>query len=440
MESSMDTEDLLSMSLDQMIASKPKKTRDGEGGGRGGRRGSGGGGGKARTTGRASRQQQSQPYHRQSAPAHSVGGAFGNSKVYVGNLAWSVTWKELKDLMSTCGPCQAEVGVGANGRSKGYGVVTFNDPADATTAINSLQDTDLMGRPIFLREFRDDNGSGPANGGSAGGGFANCKVFVSNLSYDVQWQDLKDHMRNAGSVIRADVIVGLDGRSKGLGTVEFSKPYEAKNAISQLAGTELMGRPINVREDRGDAVNLGRGVGGAAGAKVYVGNLSWDVQWQDLKDHMRMAGNVKFVDLFQEPGGRSKGCAVVEYETAQEAHAAIRDLHDTDLMGRLIFVREDREEGSAASKSMGQLHEGAEHRQVFVKNLNYETGWQSLKDHFKQVGYVQFVEIPEDAQGRSKGRATVRFASEQDAANAVYQLNNTELDGRTIYVREGTNP
>lgn len=56
------------------------------------------------------------------------------------------------------------------------------------------------------------------------------------------------------------------------------------------------------------------------------------------------AGNVKFADLFQEPGGRSKGCAVVEYETAQEAHAAIRDLHDTDLMGRLIFVREDREE------------------------------------------------------------------------------------------------
>ena len=56
------------------------------------------------------------------------------------------------------------------------------------------------------------------------------------------------------------------------------------------------------------------------------------------------AGNVKFVDLFQQPGGRSKGCAVVEYETAQEAHVAIRDLHDTDLMGRLIFVREDREE------------------------------------------------------------------------------------------------
>ena len=49
---------------------------------------------------------------------------------------------------------------------------------------------------------------------------------MSNLTYEVQWQDLKDHMRNAGSVIRADIIVGPDGRSKGLGTVEFSKPYE----------------------------------------------------------------------------------------------------------------------------------------------------------------------------------------------------------------------
>lgn len=62
---------------------------------------------------------------------------------------------------------------------------------------------------------------------------------------------------------------------------------QARNAISQLSETELMGRPILVREDRGDTGQHGRGVGGAAGAKVYVGNLSWQVQWQDLKDHMR---------------------------------------------------------------------------------------------------------------------------------------------------------
>lgn len=67
----------------------------------------------------------------------------------------------------------------------------------------------------------------------------------------------------------------------------FSSSIQARNAISQLSETELMGRPILVREDRGDTGQHGRGVGGAAGAKVYVGNLSWQVQWQDLKDHMR---------------------------------------------------------------------------------------------------------------------------------------------------------
>lgn len=30
--------------------------------------------------------------------------------------------------------------------------------------------------------------------------------------------------------------------------------------------------------------------------RVYVGNLSWDVEWQDLKDHMKRAGNVLYAD------------------------------------------------------------------------------------------------------------------------------------------------
>lgn len=49
---------------------------------------------------------------------------------------------------------------------------------------------------------------------------------------------------------------------------------------------------------------------------------------------------------------------------------------------------------------------------------------------------MQFVEIPEDAQGRSKGYATVRFASEQGANRAISGLNDTELGGRRILVRE----
>ncbi|CAN0464245.1 unnamed protein product [Discosporangium mesarthrocarpum] len=58
------------------------------------------------------------------------------------------------------------------------------------------------------------------------------------------------------------------------------------------------------------------------------------------------------------------------------------------------------------------------------------------QDHFKQVGNVQFVEIPEDGQGRSKGWATVRFSSEQGAQRAIRELHDTELLGRPLIVRE----
>jgi len=42
------------------------------------------------------------------------------------------------------------------------------------------------------------------------------------------------------------------------------------------------------------------------GARVYVGNLPWQTSWQDLKDHMRTAGNVVYADVFLDEFGRSK--------------------------------------------------------------------------------------------------------------------------------------
>jgi hypothetical protein len=43
--------------------------------------------------------------------------------------------------------------------------------------------------------------------------------------------------------------------------------------------------------------------------RVYVGNLSWDVAWQDLKDHMRQAGRSSR-EVIMELNGRSKGAAL----------------------------------------------------------------------------------------------------------------------------------
>ena len=135
-----------------------------------------------------------------------------------------------------------------------------------------------------------------------------------------------------------------------LGT--YASRRDAQRAIAELNDTTLMNRMIFVREDREGSdmgsYNLVTGGGGYVGnsRRVYVGNLSWDAQWQDLKDHMRGPNqdlNVLHADIMLEPNGRSKGCALVEYQTVDAARFAIQMLNDTELMGRRIFVREDRE-------------------------------------------------------------------------------------------------
>lgn len=54
---------------------------------------------------------------------------------------------------------------------------------------------------------------------------------MKQLPLQASWQDLKDLMRQAGEVIRADVGMAFDGRPKGNGTVVFLNPQEAQNAI-----------------------------------------------------------------------------------------------------------------------------------------------------------------------------------------------------------------
>lgn len=59
------------------------------------------------------------------------------------------------------------------------------------------------------------------------------------LPFHCQWQDLKDLFRQAGTVLRADVVLGPDGRSRGFGTVVFATDYDADVALKMFNGSAL---------------------------------------------------------------------------------------------------------------------------------------------------------------------------------------------------------
>jgi len=73
-------------------------------------------------------------------------------KIFVSNLAYRVSWQDLKDAFAECGSIiRADVARSADNRSRGFGTVVFNDEAGAQKAIQTMDGYELQGRQIAVR-------------------------------------------------------------------------------------------------------------------------------------------------------------------------------------------------------------------------------------------------------------------------------------------------
>ena len=97
------------------------------------------------------------------------------SKIYVGNLAYSVSSDDLQELFSQAGQVQSATVITDkfSGQSKGFGFVEMTTAQEVADAIRRFNDTDLKGRNIKVNEARPressfgnrDRGGGGANRG-----------------------------------------------------------------------------------------------------------------------------------------------------------------------------------------------------------------------------------------------------------------------------------
>ncbi|KAL7007848.1 g-strand binding protein [Cystobasidiomycetes sp. EMM_F5] len=232
-----------------------------------------------------------------------------------------------------------------------------------------------------------------------------------------------------------------------------------------------IGTVETMRSTRERQLGADTGEGGHPGVhlkkenRVYIGNLSFQVRWHDLKDFCSAAGTVVFSEIIQLPNGMSKGCGIVEYSTNEEAQRAIRELNEGQLFGRPAFLREDREDEArfgAAAVSGRTTFPGASHqsggggghrgrsevgvpavfappgpRGLFVTGMTPEIGWQDLKDLFRRAGEVQRADINMDhSTNTSKGTGVVVMSSRAEADEAIAMFNGYEFEGGRLEVRE----
>ena len=81
------------------------------------------------------------------------------------------------------------------------------------------------------------------------------------------------------------------------------------------------------------------------GARLYIGNLSWDTTEETLHAALSEGGrNVKDLHMVMDrETGRPRGFAFAEFDTDEEAQAAIEALNGVELDGRPLTVNEARE-------------------------------------------------------------------------------------------------
>ena len=74
---------------------------------------------------------------------------------------------------------------------------------------------------------------------------------------------------------------------------------------------------------------------------------------------------------------------------------------------------------------------------IFVAKLNFDTQEDDLRDAFEEFGTVDSVKIIMDKfTGRSKGFGFVEMPNDDEARAAIADLNDQDLDGRTIVVKK----
>jgi len=239
------------------------------------------------------------------------------------------------------------------------------------------------------------------------------RIFVNNLPYEMTWQAVKDLFRKeVGEVNFVELFNDEQGRPRGAGIMEFASTDLAKRAIEKMNRFDFKGRKIVVKEDfdverdkhgriitekdkergfggRGAAGSSGGrgsgqveraatqgpvdygntyglsvrfleslGIDGPLNTRIFVSNLSYDIDERKLREVFRLAGNVVAIELARDKEGKSRGFAVVVYDHPVEAVQAISMLGDQQLMDRRLAVRMDKSKGEEPPRNMNRIPEG----------------------------------------------------------------------------------
>ena len=356
--------------------------------------------------------------------------------VRVDNLSFDATTSDVRQLFEQILPGEsvADVYVPRDYRggkcNRGFGFVRFLDPRASRSARKEMNGIEHFGRVLDV-SFEQPR-------------------RTNERTFDRRRQQQQQLQQRPYLLRREPYSRGLENRLSRVQTYEniaggtfqrrTQRSYRGGSSSYYDAGDDGYhnSRPSSsdYTKRKGELNSLGL-PSASSNVRVHVSNLSWETTPDSLAEHCkRLSHPIVRCEVARMSNGKSKGWALMDFESLDQAEEGVKVLHDTELEGRHICVRIERKSVENSVKEGEQMDNPSSGVQVVVRNLPWTTTKDDLSAVFTEVGKVSAATVKcFSDSGRSKGWATVRFETKEEAEKAIKRFNGTDFGGREIEVR-----
>jgi len=358
--------------------------------------------------------------------------SFASASLYVGDLRPDINESQLFEIFKQIGPV-ASIRVCRDAitrRSLGYAYVNYHSVGDAERALDVFNFKDIKGKPCRIMWSQRDPALRKSHSGN---------IFIKNVHKSIDNKALYDTFASFGNILSCKVATDENGVSKGYAFVHYDTQEAADLAIEKVNGLLLNGKKVFVgnfvsRKERRTEVS-------PKWTNIYVKHLDKSVDEEKLKTLFSPYGRITSAVIMRDEANESKGFGFINFETHEEAEAALA-LNEKEFEGKQLYVgrAQKKSEREVSLKDMFQKLQAERMSKyqgvnLYVKNLEDTIDDEKLRKEFSRFGgTITSAKVMKDEKGVSKGFGFVCFATPEEATKAVTEMNGTMIGNKPIYV------
>lgn len=258
------------------------------------------------------------------------------NKLYVAGVSWNTSDEAFSAFFSAFGAVQeALVMREQNGRSRGFGFVTYEDSASVEKVLNQTLQLDGRKLDIKLAVSKDEMAINQQNNPKS-----TKKMYVAGLDYSTDDDAFFTYFTRFGEVAKAEVVRDKhSGKSRGFGFITFTNESSVEEALAEQAQTPLQlgSRPLEIKAavPRGSSALIKgrdeRGGPDIRSKKIYVAGLLATTTEDTLREHFNGFGKVSDCYIQRNRAtGESRMFAFVQYNSEEEVREVLKHEHTVD--------------------------------------------------------------------------------------------------------------